>query len=79
MNKEILRESDAGIVYHINKIPASMFNFYILKKRTFKDHTHKYLIGVELAANPNKYFIIDSIRGHKSDAVKRLEEIIRNS
>lgn len=80
MNKEILRESNAGIIYRINKVPASMFNFYILKKQDFKDHTHKYAIGVELAANPGKkYFVIETIRGHKSDAIKRLETIIRNS
>lgn len=79
MKKTILQESDNGIIYRFDKIPNSMFNFYILKGRRFADRTHSYKICVELAANTNKYMVLDIIRGHKSDAVKRLEEIIRNS
>ena len=79
MKKTILQESDSGIVYRIDKIPSSMFNFYILKKRRFKDKTHQYNICVELASDSSKCWTLDVIRGHKSDAVNRLEEIIRNS
>lgn len=79
MKKTILQESDSGIIYRVEKIPNTMFNFYILKKRRFKDRTHQYNICVELAANPSKYWVLDTIRGHKSDAIKRLDEIIKNS
>lgn len=79
MKKTVIRESTDGVVYRIEKIPSSMFNFYILKKRRFKDGTHQYNICVELASNNAKYWILDTIRGHKADAVKRLEDIIRNS
>lgn len=80
MKKTVLQESDAGIIYRVDKIPNTMFNFYILKKRRYKDGTHQYNICVELAADYiNKYWILDTIRGKKSDAIKRLDEIIKNS
>lgn len=79
MKKTVIRESTDGAIYRIEKIPASMFNFYIEKKRRYKDKSHLYYIGVELAADPTKCWTLDKIRGHKVDAVKRLEEIIRNS
>lgn len=79
MKKSILQESDKGIVFRIEKIPSTMFNFYILKGRRYKDSTHSYKICVELASNSSKSWTLDTIRGHKSDAVKRLEEIVRNS
>lgn len=79
MKKEVLQESDKGAIYRFSKIPNTMFNFYILKTRRFKDKTHSYAICVELAADTSKHWVLDRIRGHKADAVKRLEEIIRNS
>ena len=79
MKKTVLQESDAGIIYRVEKIPNTMFNFYILKKRKFKDRTHQYNICVELAADTSKYWVLATIRGHKSDAIKRLDEIIKNS
>jgi len=77
--KTILCESDNGVIYRVEKIPNTMFNFYILKRRRFKDGTHQYNICVELAGDTTKYWVLDSIRGHESDAVKRLDEIIKNS
>ena len=80
MKKTVLQESDNGIIFRFDKIPKTMFNFYILKKKTYKDKTHLYDICVELASCPTqKYIVIDKIRGHKSDAIKKLEEIIKNS
>lgn len=79
MGKILLQESDHGVIYRYDKISNTMFNFYILKRRTYKDGTHQFNICVELAADTNKYFVIESIRGKKSDAVKRLDEIIKNS
>ena len=79
MKKTILQESDAGIIYRIDKIPSSMFNFYVLRKKQFKDGTYQYNICVELATDPSKYWVLDKIRGYKQDAVKHLDEIIKNS
>lgn len=79
MKKTILQESEQGVIYRLDKIPNTMFNFYILKGRKFKDGTHTYKICVELAANIDKHFVLDTIRGHRSDAVKRLDEIITES
>ena len=79
MKKTVLQESDKGAIYRLNKIPNTMFNFYILKTRRFKDKTHQYAICVELAADPNKHWVLDRIRGHKADALRRLDEIVRNS
>ena len=80
MKKTVLQESDNGIIFRFDKIPNTMFNFYILKKKTYKDKTHLYALCVELASAPGqKYMTLDTIRGHKTDAIKKLEEIIRNS
>lgn len=80
MQKTILQESEQGVIYRYNKVPNDMFNFYILKKQTFKDGTHKWHLCVELAAaQGDKYIVIDSIRGKKGDAIKRLDELIKNS
>ena len=35
--------------------------------------------STELAAQDNKYIVMDSIRGKKGDAIKRLDELIKNS
>ena len=79
MKKTILQESDQGIIYRIDKIPSSMFDFYILKGRRFKDKTHSYKICVGLSSNPDKCWILAKIRGHKTDAVRALENIIQNN
>lgn len=77
MKKTVIQESDTGTVFRYDKISSALFNFYILKTQRFKDHTHKYKICVELASNPKKFWVLDTIRGHKADAVKRLDAIVR--
>ena len=78
MNKTLLHESPDGMIYRIEKIPSGMFEFFILQKREFKDGTKSYDIGVSPTANTSKGFIFDRIRGHRSDAIKRLDQIIKN-
>lgn len=77
MKKTIIQESDEGVVYCFDKIPNTLFRFYILKRRKFKDGTHLWDIGVELTTDISKCMKLDDIRGHKADAVKRLEEIVK--
>ena len=77
MNKTVLQESDSGIIYRFDKIHSNLFEFYIEKTQCYKDKTHKYNIGVTLTANPKKSWVLKTIRGHKADAVKTLERIIR--
>lgn len=79
MRKTVLQENENGAMYRLDKIPNTMFNFYILKGRSYKDGTSSYKICVELNADHNKHFTIDTIRGTKNAAVNRLDEIIRHS
>lgn len=80
MKKTILQESEVGVIFRLDKIPNTMFNFYILKGKEFKDKTHQYKICVELAAKAGQnYWVLDTIRGHKADAIKRLDEIVKSS
>ena len=78
MKKTILVESPKGVVLRVEKIPSSMFEFFILQKREFKDGTKSYAIGVSPTANTNKGFTFKTIRGHRSDAIKELDNIIRS-
>lgn len=77
MKKTIIQESNEGVIYRFDKIPNTLLNFYILKRRKFKDGTHLWDIGAELTVDTKKCMKLDSIRGHKADAVKRLEEIVK--
>ena len=79
MKKTKLNENDCGVIYRFDKIPNSMFNFYIIKRRTFKDGTHSWNLCVEYASNPSKFMVLQSgFRGKRADAIKRLEELIKN-
>jgi hypothetical protein len=79
MKKIKLAESDNGVIFRIDKIPNTMFNFCIIKRREFKDGTCRWSICTGLAADTKKYMVIDTMRGTKTDATKRLEEIIKES
>ena len=78
MQKTVLQESDEGIVFRIKNIPSGMFEFYILKKRTFKDKTHLYNIYVGLHGNSRRSILLGKIRGKRADAIKKMEQIIHN-
>lgn len=77
MQKTLLRESPNGMVFKIDKIPSGMFEFFIVKRREFKDGTKSYDIGVSPTDDDSKGFTFDRIRGHRSDAIKRLDQILK--
>lgn len=77
MKKTVIVESDNGSIFRAEKIPNTLFNFYILKrKREFKDGTSTWQICVEYAANKNRYMVLDTIRGKRKDAEHRLDQIL---
>ena len=77
MKKILIQESDTGMIFRFEKLPSNLFEFYILKTKRFKDRTHSYKICVGLAGDTKKCWTLKTIRGHKSDAIKALETIIR--
>ena len=77
MQKTLLREISNGIVYKIDKIPSGLFEFFILQKREFKDGTKSYDIGVSPSTDTSKGFTLSNIRGHRSDAIKELDRILK--
>lgn len=76
VKKEILEENENGMVCNIENIPSGMFEFFIHKRRDFKDGTGSWAIGVSPRADGFKSFIFDTIRGTRKDAEARLDEII---
>ena len=72
-----LRENEYGIIFRADFVPGSLFNFYIDRRRVFADGTANWNICCELANDPNKYMVIDTIRGTKADAVFELEKILK--
>ncbi len=76
IKKEILEENERGMVCNIENIPSRMFEFFIDKRREFKDGTCSWAIGVSPRADAFKSFIFDTVRGTREDAEARLDEII---
>ena len=77
VKKEILIENEDGMVCNIENIPSGMFEFFIHKRRKFKDGTYSWAIGVSPRADDFRSFVFDIIRGTRKDAEARLDEIIR--
>lgn len=73
-----LAENDCGVVLQLDKIPSNMFEFFLHKKRTFKDGTSQWNIGVSPSANTDKGFVFESIRGTKEDAMKTFNAIVNS-
>ena len=71
-----VHENSEGAIFAPFAINSLLFNVYVLRKRNFKDGTSRWAIGIELKSDSSKYMILDTIRGTREDAVKRLEEII---
>jgi len=76
-NKNLIGESKAGVIYHLKEIPTSMFEFFIHKRKEFKNGTASYCIGVSPTFG-NKYnsFIIETVHGTLEDAKKKLDEFL---
>lgn len=73
---ECIWTNDNGDIFTVLNIPNTLFNFYILKRKAYKDGTNQWNICCELANNHSKYMTLDIIRGTREDAYKRLKEIL---
>lgn len=76
MIKNIIYDNEFGCVFNIDHIPNSMFNFYVVKKRAYKDGSFQWNLCVENSLDNNKYFVLDRVRGSKQYAISCLEKII---
>lgn len=74
-----LRENEYGAVFHSDSVPNSLFNFYVLRRRLFVDGTARWNICCELKNNNARFLVIDTIKGTKEDAIRKLEDILSNS
>lgn len=78
--KMLIHSNSYGRIYKVDKIPTNLFDFYILKKRTYRDGTCQYEIGVSEDTtgllSGTKDRVLDSIRGSLEDAERRLNELL---
>ena len=74
-----LRENHFGAVFHSDIVTSELFNFYVLRRRTYKDGSASWNICCELNGNENRYLVIDTIRGTREDAVQELKNILIGS
>lgn len=65
-----------GVVYEVKDIPDNMFEFFIHKKRTFKDGASNWAIGVSPTADSSKGYTLEVLRGTEQEASDRLDEIV---
>ena len=85
----ILVDNENGTSFRYNKVPANMFNFYVLHKKDYKDNTSLWHLCVEIAktpagkASPNcvntasNYIKLESFRGTKEQARAKLDNIVK--
>lgn len=74
---QVIQENQNGMILQSTALPT-IFNVYILRGRSFKDSTFEWKLGIESARNPNKYFIFDSIRGTKDNAIQKMCELMND-
>ena len=74
--KAELAKTPNGVVYEVKDIPGNMFEFFIHKKRTFKDGTSNWAIGVSPTADSSKGYTFETFRGTEQKAADRLDEIV---
>ena len=89
MTPIILVDNENGTSFRYEKIPANMFNFYILHKKTYKNGKSLWHICVEIAKAPAgksspdcidataNYIKLESLNGTKEQAKARLNEIVK--
>ena len=70
------RKNEWGAVFYPAVINPSLFYAYVLKRRTYKDGSHKWNLCICLSADEDCYIVLDSIRGTEEDAKRRLQEIL---
>lgn len=76
LRKRILVNNSNGIIYRVKKVPSNMFEFFIHKRKEYKDGTASYCIGVSPAWDTDKSFVIDTVRGTLNDAKKVLDNFL---
>ena len=78
IKKDLLCKTETGKLFEVKNIPSGMFEFFIHKRRTFKDGTSNWAIGVSPSADPDKGFTFEMLKGTEAEAEKRLDEIIKS-
>lgn len=85
----ILINNENGAILRYSKIPHNMFNFYALRRRTYKNGKSLWALCVEVAKAPagrespecvdknNNYIKLENFTGTKDEALKRIDEIIK--
>lgn len=89
MTPIILIDNENGTSFRYNKIPSNMFNFYALRRKTYKNGTSLWHLCVEIAKAPagksspscvsktSNYIKLESFKGTKEQAKSRLNDIVR--
>lgn len=89
MIKTALAENDNGTIFRYKKIPVNMFNFYALKKKSYKNGKSLWHLCIEIAQAPggkksaecvnteHNYIKLESFSGTKIQAEKRLDAIVK--
>ena len=72
-----LTGNEHGAIFRADSIPNDLFNFYILRRRDYKNGTSQWNICCELSSNTSKYMIIEVIKGTKENAIQRLNELLK--
>ncbi len=78
MKKTEIFRGNAGVIYRLGKIPPAMFEFFLHKRREYKDGTAQWNVGVSPTEDPDKGFVFIRLRGTEEDAQKNLEAIIKH-
>ena len=71
-----LTENEHGVIFRADSIPNDLFDFYILRRRDYKNGTSQWNICCELK-NDDQYMVIERIKGTREDAIRKLEEILK--
>ena len=76
MIKKIVADNDCGQIFIAGNIPNTMFNFYVLKRKVYKNGSSLWNLCVEYNKNKKKYMVLDSVKGSKEYAIAYLENLI---
>ena len=76
--KVLYHNDQTGTVFRLNNIPPKMFEFFLHKKRTFKDGTSQWNIGISPADNPAKGHTLCTVRGSEEDAWREFDRIVNH-
>ena len=69
-------DMDALSIFRSNYIPDELFNFYVQRRRVFRNGSQLWAICVEVNGDPSRRLTIEQIKGTKEKAINRLKEIL---